>query len=53
MADMKSNSQIIDELRAEIERLRAVVRVNGLRWGHSHADIDAMLAMAPAERETP
>jgi len=28
---------------AEIERLRAIVRVNGLRWGHSHAEIDAIL----------
>ncbi len=28
---------------AEIDRLRAIVRVNGLRWGHSHAEIDALL----------
>lgn len=32
----------------EIERLRAIVRVNGLRWGHTHAEIDALLA--PADR---
>jgi len=27
----------------EIERLQAIVRVNGLRWGHTHAEIDALL----------
>jgi hypothetical protein len=30
-------------LAAEVERLRSVVRVNGLRWGHSHAEIDKIL----------
>ena len=30
----------------EIERLQAIVRVNGLRWGHTHAEIDAILAGA-------
>lgn len=28
----------------EIDRLRTIVRVNGLRWGHTHAEIDALLA---------
>jgi hypothetical protein len=28
----------------EIVRLRAIVRVNGLRWGHTHAEIDALIA---------
>lgn len=27
----------------EIERLRSIVRVNGLRWGHTHEQIDAIL----------
>lgn len=27
----------------EIRRLRAAFRVNGLRWGHTHAEIDAIL----------
>ena len=31
------------EAANEIERLRAIVRVNGLRWGHTHAEIDELL----------
>jgi hypothetical protein len=31
------------EAADEIERLRAALRVNGLRWGHTHAEIDALL----------
>jgi hypothetical protein len=27
----------------ENERLRSIVRVNGLRWGHTHTEIDAIL----------
>lgn len=34
---------LFDEAANEIERLRSVVRVNGLRWGHSHAEIDEIL----------
>lgn len=34
---------VMREAASEIERLRSVVRVNGLRWGHSHEEIDAML----------
>jgi len=34
----------------EIERLREVIRVNGLRWGHSHAEIDAILWDTPPGR---
>ena len=34
---------LIEECEAEIGRLRAIVRVNGLRWGHTHAEIDAIL----------
>ena len=30
-------------LRAEIERLKAVIRINGLRWGHTHAEIDTII----------
>lgn len=30
-------------LVAERNELRAIVRVNGLRWGHTHAEIDAIL----------
>lgn len=33
----------IEEAAKEIERLRAIVRVNGLRWGHTHAEVDALL----------
>jgi len=33
----------ITEGANEIERLRAIVRVNGLRWGHTHAEIDELL----------
>lgn len=36
---------------AEIGRLRAIVRVNGLRAGASHADIDALLYAQPPEHE--
>lgn len=43
---------IAREARDEIERLRAIVRVNGLRWGHTHAEIDAILA-GNAEQEAP
>jgi hypothetical protein len=42
----------LDDAGQEIERLRAVVRVNGLRWGHSHAEIDTLLAITPAECTT-
>ena len=31
------------EAADEIERLRAIVRVNGLRWGHTHTEIDELL----------
>lgn len=34
---------LVQDLWREIERLRAIVRVNGLSWGHSHAEIDALL----------
>jgi hypothetical protein len=34
---------MIFERDQEIERLRAALRVNGLRWGHTHAEIDALL----------
>lgn len=43
---IKSNLRIgyyCVEAANEIERLRAIVRVNGLRWGHTHAEIDALL----------
>ncbi len=32
-----------DKRGREIARLREIVRVNGLRWGHTHAEIDAIL----------
>jgi len=35
---------------AENERLRAIVRVNGLRLGHTHAEIDALLAESNGDR---
>jgi hypothetical protein len=35
-----------DRLHHEIGRLRAIVRVNGLRWGHTHAEIDKLLEPA-------
>lgn len=38
------HEQMMDDAADEIERLRAIVRVNGLRWGHTHAEIDAILA---------
>lgn len=38
-------------LKAEIERLRAIVRVNGLRWGHSHAEIDQLLNQQQTKEE--
>jgi hypothetical protein len=41
------------QLRKENERLRSIVRVNGLRWGHTHAEIDALLAIPPSHSETP
>jgi len=37
-------SAVMDQMMAEIGRLRAIVRVNGLRSGHSHAEIDALLS---------
>jgi hypothetical protein len=36
-------SATIRDYVTEIERLRSIVRVNGLRWGHTHAEIDAIL----------
>jgi len=36
-----------DAAEAEIARLEAIVRVNGLRWGHSHAEIDALIGTQP------
>lgn len=30
-------------LEKENQRLRMIVRVNGLRWGHTHEEIDAIL----------
>ena len=33
------------EAAVEIERLRSVVRINGLRWGHTHEEIDKILAV--------
>lgn len=33
----------VEELRAEIGRLRAIIRVNGLRSGATDAEIDALL----------
>ena len=41
-----SRDKLIDVLEAEVGRLRAIIRVNGLRWGHSHAEIDAILNVA-------
>lgn len=35
----------------EIGRLRAIIRVNGLRWGHTHAEIDEMLANCSGDRK--
>lgn len=34
---------VIECAADEIDRLRAIVRVNGLRWGHTHAEIDTIL----------
>ena len=31
------------EAKLEIARLRTIVRVNGLRWGHTHKEIDEIL----------
>jgi hypothetical protein len=38
----------LDAAQAEIARLKAIVRVNGLRWGHTHADIDALIGADPS-----
>lgn len=34
---------LVQHLRNEIGRLRAVIRVNALRWGHTDAEIDEIL----------
>jgi hypothetical protein len=36
-------ADLLREAADEIERLRAALRVNGLRWGHTDAEIDAVL----------
>ena len=41
---MKYPDDLLGALR-EIGRLRECVRVNALRWGYTHAEIDKMLAM--------
>jgi len=38
------------EAADEIERLRGIIRVNGLRWGADHPDIDALIY--PAKDDT-
>lgn len=38
----------LDAAQAEIARMKAIVRVNGLRWGHTHADIDALIGADPS-----
>jgi hypothetical protein len=43
--------RLLHDARDEIARLRSIVRVNALRWGHTHAEIDEMLANSPAIRE--
>lgn len=43
------DAALILEAGAEIMRLRNVVRVNGLRQGASHADVDAVLYATEGE----
>jgi hypothetical protein len=43
------SAAVMDDYRAcmgERDRLRSIVRVNGLRWGHTHAEIDAILILS-------
>lgn len=40
---------VIFDLTKENERLRAIVRINGLRWGFSDAEIDSVLDGKPGE----
>lgn len=42
-ADLRASLAREAKSRAEIERLRAALRVNGLRWGCTDAEIDAVL----------
>jgi hypothetical protein len=41
---MQAAGDELVRLQSEIGRLRTIIRVNGLRWGHSHEDIDNILA---------
>lgn len=36
--------------KARAERMEAALRVNGLRWGHTHAEIDALIAEVPSHK---
>ena len=36
-------AKVIEEYAAEMGRLRAIIRVNGLRAGASHAEIDEVI----------
>lgn len=36
-------AQWLRDAAQEIERLRSVIRVNGLRWGNTHAEIDKIV----------
>lgn len=43
-----------EDAGAEIDRLRHILRVNGLRWGHTHAEIDALIdAARPKPQPSP
>ncbi len=41
----------IEALEAENARLRAALRVNALRWGYSHEDVDEIIARAALKQE--
>ena len=43
VADTERDEAEINSLRAEIARLRAALRINGLRWGYTDAEIDKIL----------
>lgn len=40
-----------DALQAKVEKLTGALRVNGLRWGISHAEIDELIAAITPEGE--
>ena len=42
---LREHGSLTEEAAVEIERLHSVVRINGLRWGHTHEEIDKILAV--------